>query len=414
MRFRRLLVGCIAVVPLLHADDAMLDRLGDALTFSSDDGRARARVSGTLELEGYRLESPPPGVIRATGERLFAPRLSVFLDAQLGARVYAFAQARADRGFDPAPGDGEARLDEYAMRFALRRDRRLNVQIGKFATVVGNWANRHGAWSNPFITAPVPYENLTGIWDTEAVRSSTVLLRWSHVVPGLPPDVAAEEKSLRIPIVWGPSYATGAAVSGEAGPLRYAAEVKLGSLSSRPEAWLHSREQREDPTVSARIGYRPNPNWDFGVSASRGAYLRESAAGSLAPGFGHGDYRQSVVAADVAFAHRHLQVWAEIYAARFEIPTIADAETLAYYVEAKLKLTPRFSGALRWNQQLFGKILDRGAPVAWGHEVWRIDLAPSYRFTPHTQLKLQYSLQRGDSLTRSHTRTLAAQFTLRF
>ena len=53
-------------------------------------------------------------------------------------------QARADRRFDPADRHVEARLDEYAVRFTPWRDSRLNLQVGKFATVVGSWALRHG------------------------------------------------------------------------------------------------------------------------------------------------------------------------------------------------------------------------------------------------------------------------------
>lgn len=414
MKPLRLGLGLLASVVALRGGDTFFDRLEETLTFSAADSRVRARVSGTMELEGYDTQLPAPGVIDARRERLFTPRLSVFVDAQFGPRLYAFVQVRADRGFDPRSADGEVRLDEYALRYTPWRSGRLNVQLGKFATVVGNWANRHGGWVNPFITAPLPYENLTGVWDTEAVRFSNVLLQWSHVRPGLSPAVTAEEKSLRVPIVWGPAYTTGAAVSGDIGRLRYAFEAKLGSLSSRPEAWQHAREQRHHPTVGARIGYRPNPMWDVGFSASAGSYLREFAAPSVAARHGRGDYRQAVLAHDVAFAWHHLQLWGEIYASRFEIPNVGDADTIAYYVETKYKFTPRFFAALRWNQQVFDRIPDRLGPTKWGHDVWRIDFAPGFRFTPHTQLKFQYSLQRGDSGSRDFTRLLAAQFTLRF
>jgi hypothetical protein len=397
-----------------HGGDELFDRVEQALTFSARDGQLRARLSGTLELEGYGYQLPAPGLIRSASDHLWVPRLSVFLDAQFGPRFYAFAQARADRGFDPADGPTKARLDEWAFRYTPRSPFGFNVQVGRFATVVGNWTARHGPWSNPFITAPLPYEHLTGIWDTEAVRSSSTLLQWSHVRPGLPPALAAVEKALRVPIVWGPAYATGVAASAEAGRFRLAAEAKLGSLSSRPVAWLHGREQRHHPTVSARAGYRPNQMWNVGISASRGPYLREFAQASLAPGTSRGDYRQLVLAHDVSFAWHHLQVWGEIYASRFEIPKVGDADTIAYYVEAKYKFTPRLFGALRWNQQLFDRIPDRGNETKWGNDVWRIDLAPGFRFTPHTQIKFQYSLQHGDSGTRDFTRMIATQFTLRF
>jgi hypothetical protein len=405
----------IASMPLTAGAAEFFDRVEDALTFSTADTRVRARLSGAIDLEGYSTQLPAPGVIYTDKSELFAPRLNMFLDAQLGSAVYMFVQARADRGFDPSyEGGTQVRLDEYALRFSPMRDGYLNVQLGKFATIVGNWAGRHASWANPFITAPLPYENLTGIWDVEAIRSSNVLLQWSHVRPGLPASITEIEKSLRVPIVWGPSYATGVAVSGDIGKFRYAAELKLGSLSSRPEAWQHAFEQRHHPSVSVRLGYRPSPMWNLGVSASRGNYLREMADRSLPTGRGRGGYEQLVVAHDVTFAWHHWQIWGEVYAARFEIPNVAHADTLAYYVEAKYKFTPQLFGAVRWNEQLYATIPDRGRFTRWGRNVSQIDVAPGYRFTPHTQLKIQYSLQQGDSETRDYTRTLAAQLTVRF
>lgn len=410
------LIACLLAVPAaLRAEDDFFDRLREVLTVSAAEGRVRARVSGLLDLEGYDLQQPAPGLIGSAARRLFVPRLSTFVDAQLGPRVYAFAQVRADRGFDAGDGPLAVRLDEYALRMRPFPGRHFNLQIGRFGTVVGNWVNRHGSWSDPFITAPLPYENLTGMWDSEAVSSTGQLLRWANLRGPLPtPAEAAAEKSLRLPIVWGPSYATGVAVSGDLGRFRYAAELKLGSLSSSPEAWLHAREQRHHPTVSARLAWRPSQTWEIGASASEGSYLREPAESTMARGFNRGDYRQRVVAQDIVFAWRHLQVWTEIYACRFEIPRVGDADTVAYYAEAKYKFTPQFAGALRWSQQIFGTLPERGVQQRWGRDVWRIDAAPSYRFTPNTQLKLQVGLQRGGDGAQTFTRTLGTQFTVRF
>jgi hypothetical protein len=361
------------------------------------------------------VQLPAPGLLYTDREEFLAPRLNLFLDAQLGAPLYFFAQMRADRGFDPSSEGGiQVRLDEYALRFSPAHNGYLNVQLGKFATIVGNWAGRHASWANPFITAPLPYEHLTGIWDSEAVRGSNTLLQWAHLRPGLPASVAAIEKSLRIPIIWGPSYATGVAVSGNIGTFRYAADVKAGALSSRPESWQHADEQFDHPTVSVRLGYRPSPTWNLGVSASEGVYLRELADRTVPASRSRGDYRQLVLAHDIAYARHHWQVWAEVYAARFEIPNVGNADTLAYYVEAKYKFTPQFFGAVRWNEQLFATIPDRGRFPRWGRNVARIDVAPGYRFTPHTQLKLQYSLQDSETGRRDYDRTLATQLTVRF
>lgn len=399
--------------PAGAATEELFDRLAEALSYNSPGGGLRFQLSGTLELEGYAFTRPAPGVIQTPGDSLFNPRLSVFVDGQWGPRWYAFAQARADRGFDPAAANPAARLDEYALRFTPWDDARFNVQVGKFATVVGNWAPRHLAWANPFITAPLPYESLTGMWDTESVRSAVVLLQWAHVRRGQADPITAIEKSLRLPIIWGPSYAIGAAISGTAGRFNYALETKQASLSSRPEAWSDGGPAWDHPTVSARVGVRPDPRWSHGISASVGPYLRAGAAEPPA-GRAFGRYRQILLGYDLGFAHRQVQLWAEVFATRFAIPAVGNADVLSYYVEAKSKLGPRLFVAGRWNQQFFGRIRDRGGRVPWGHEAWRLDVGPGFRFTPHLQLKFQYSLQRGDAPERDFSHLGAGQLVLRF
>ena len=86
---------------MARAAEGFLDRLEDTLTWSAFQDQFRARLSGALDVEGYDVQLPAPGLIHSTDRTLFNPRLSVFLDAQFGAHVYVFAQARADRGFDP-------------------------------------------------------------------------------------------------------------------------------------------------------------------------------------------------------------------------------------------------------------------------------------------------------------------------
>ena len=402
----------LAIAHVASADD-WLDRLDAALSVNAFDGNVRARFSGLADLEGYILPRPAPGLLFTEKRALFNPRLTLFLDAQLGGHLSVFAQARADRGFDPGYNDARVALDEYAVRVTPWKDGRFSLQVGKFATVVGNWAARHSSWDSAFLTAPLPYENLTGIWDGAAVDSIETLQYWSHVAPeyrsGIIPDDVSD-KHLRVPVLWGPSYTSGLSVAGQVGRFEYAAELKNASLSSRPEAWDGTVVQWQHPTVSGRLGFRPNAMWNLGFSASAGSYLLPEARPTLAPGSSFEDYREIVLGQDLSFAWHHWQVWAEIYEARFEIPGVGNADSLAYYIEAKYKFTPQLFGALRWNQQVFAKIDDERT----GRDICRIDAALGYRFTAHTQLKLQYSLQHEDAAPRAFGSTLAAQLTVKF
>ncbi len=398
-----------------QADDDLFDHIDDALTFGSAGEAVRARVSGTLDLEGIYMSQPEEGLVFSDGNAVLVPRLSLFVDAQVGPRLYAFVQARADNGFDPGEEGPHLRLDEYVLRLTPWDDGRLSVQVGKFATVVGNWTPRHGSWENPFITAPLPYENVTGIWDTNAVRSATELMVWAGVSPRPNRGGAFLVKYRNVPIIWGPSYASGASIFGAAGRLEYAFEVKNTSLSSRPETWSPTDTQWQNPTFSGRIAYVPNEMWTLGFSASTGAYLQGEAQPGLLSGVSLDRYTEVLVGQDLGFAWHHFQVWAEAFEARFEIPGVGSARTQACYVEAKYKFTPQFFGALRWNQQAFSALpIPGGGSAPWSRDTWRLDVGPGYRFTPHTQIKLQCSIEHQDADSNAWSSLVAVQFTARF
>ncbi|MEI7822613.1 MAG: hypothetical protein WCK55_16995 [Verrucomicrobiota bacterium] len=414
----RLATICIvAAAPMVVADD-FLDRVDELLTFSLAGGKVKARLSGALDLEAYSFSQPPPGLIFTDRYSYFNPRLSIFLDVQLGPHVYLFAQGRWDKGFDPGAAESRAALDEYAIRFTPWDDGRVSVQFGKFATVFGNWASHHDSWGSPFITAPLPYENLTGIWSNDVPEGLDELMFWGAVGGYEAGNSRADTlalRRLRLPVIWGPSYTTGAAIFAHAGKFDFAAELKNASLSSRPKDWDVGAEAWNRPTFSSRIGYRPNASWNFGVSGSVGCYLNNDAAGKTAPGHSLSDYRQIVLGQDISFAWHHWELGAEVFESRFEIPEIGNADSLAYYIEAKYKFTPQLFGAVRWNQHLFGTIAnEEGGFDKWGGDIWRTDVALGYRFTAHTQLKFQYSIERRQADISGFGHMFAGQFTIRF
>src|SRR5438046_1191057 len=385
--------------------DDFFDRLDTALTISAFQNNLRARLSGTLDLEIYNFEQPPPGLIISDSDNLFNPRLTLFLDTQIGSQIYFFAQSRLDRGFDPTDNGAHVRIDAFALLVTPWDDGRLTAQIGEFATVVGNWVPRHRSWENPFLNAPLVYENVTPVRDKSAPLSVFDFIYGPYYY----------EKYAFNPVIWGPSYASGISVSGRLDRFDYAVEMKNASLSSRPESWTVTESGFEPPTFSTRVGYRPNEAWNFGFSGSEGPYFRREAEPTLPPGRDIGDYREFVLGQDISFAWHHLQVWAEFYEARFEVPNVGDADTIAYYVEAKYKFTPQLFGAVRWNQQLFNKISNGiGGNERWSPDLERIDVAATYRFTPHAQLKLQYSFQHETTAPGQDNHLLTTQFTLRF
>src|SRR5206468_576498 len=127
LRILSFLVGLTAT--RLSADD-FLDQVDDALTLNAFHGDVRARLSGLIDLEFFRIDLPPPGLIDADSHFFVNPRLSLFLDAQLGTHVYLFVQSRTDRDFDPHDYGAQVRLDEYALRINPWEADRFALQVG--------------------------------------------------------------------------------------------------------------------------------------------------------------------------------------------------------------------------------------------------------------------------------------------
>jgi hypothetical protein len=404
MKLVRVAIFCFVSAATGFAQD-FLDQVDEALTISVFHDNVRARLSGLIDLEFFRLDQPPIGLINTDDHFLFNPRLTLFLDTQLGPHLYFFIQTRIDRGFDPGDAGVQVRLDEYALRFTPWDNGALNIQIGKFATVVGNWVERHHSWENPFITAPLPYENLTAVSDIVVPLSTYYFVN----------QPTPTERYEHNPLIWGPSYATGLSAAARLGRFDLAIEIKNSALASRPGVWTALDSGFSEPTISGRAGFRPNESWNFGFSASSGPYYRPEAGRLLPRGMDVEDFHELVLGQDISFAWRHWQFWAEFYEVRFEVPRVGDADTFAYYLEAKYKFTPQLFAALRWNQQLFGTVQDvTGQSMRWGKDVWEIDGAVAYRFTAHTQLKLQYTFQDERSASEKFNHTFAAQFTVRF
>ncbi len=392
-----------ACINSVRAED-MLDRVEEALAFSTAGGELHGKFSGLASYEAYRFSGTPLGSVFTSRRDFFNPRLILFADVQMGSHWYGFVQSRFDRGFNPRDHTTQLRMDEYALRLTPWNDGRFNFQIGKFATVVGNWVGRHQSWENPFVNAPMMYDNFTAIYDAEIPATAQKFL-----------SGATDDRYDYNPVIWGPSYATGASISGGLGKFDYAAEIKNSSLASRPESWELRSMNFAHPTISSRVGFRPDQAWNLGVSYSEGSYLLPRAFAGQPPGSGPGDYLQKVIAQDLSFAWHHLQLWAEVFASRFQVPNAGNADTLGYYLEAKYKFTPQMFGAVRWNQMHFSRMSDgTGGSAPWFPDMWRMDVASGYRPTAHTQIKLQYSLQHESVSFRPYSHMLALQLTIRF
>jgi hypothetical protein len=406
--------GCIrawvvtfgALCPLADVSaQEILDALEEKLVYTSAEGNVQADFSVVSDVTLFAAELPPQGLLLTNSELFLAPRLSVFLDVQFGERVILHGQMRADRGFDPGyESGGQVRLDEYFLQLRAAEAEKVNLRAGKYPTVFGSWAPRSLAWDSPLVTAPAPYEELLPITDSAAPATLASFAARR--------DMAAN-KTGWVPIIWGPSYATGAAVLGRIEAFDYALEVKNASLSSRPETWdAIDNGFQTQPTTSVRLGLQPSPEWTLGSSFSRGPYMQESAQASLPTGTSVDDFHQTTWGLDAGYAHRDWQVWSELIHATFDVPRVGEVDVLSGYIEAKYKITPQYWVVLRVNQSWFGDI--PGLTSSWDRNTSRLDLGLGYRYSTHIGAKFQYSYaqQQGPDTEGNHL--FAAQVIVRF
>ena len=62
-------------VPAFEVEE-FFDRLDSALTFSAFRDSARARLSGTIDLEGYHFQQPAPGLINSKIDKVLGGRFT--------------------------------------------------------------------------------------------------------------------------------------------------------------------------------------------------------------------------------------------------------------------------------------------------------------------------------------------------
>lgn len=403
LALRALMAAVVLFCALASHGQGALDRLGERLTFASADGGPWLRLSSMNELTLYGAEEPVSGLLFSDETPLVAPRVSVVVDGGLGPRVTAHARINADRGFDPASeSGGEIRADEYFLQLDFLDAARGRLRVGKFATAFGGWVSRHLAWDNPLITAPALYEDMVTITDAAAPADAGAFLGRR----GVP-----ENKAAWVPVVWGPSYATGASLSAGVGSVDLTVEVKNAALSARPAAW-DEWDPPTDPTVTGRLGWHPDPAWVVGLSFSEGPYLRGAASATLPADTRLDDFHQRTAGFDLTYEHRRLQLWAELVRGRFDVPRVGRVEMLGGFVEARYKTAPRYWLAARWNQSWFDDAPELATD--WDRDLQRLDLAIAYRHSAHVQGKLEYSLSdaAGGNVNGNHL--VAAQLVLWF
>jgi hypothetical protein len=361
----------------------------DGWVITPEDTPFRLDFRPSLETVVWASDRPAPAFFESDDSAFIAPRLLLDVDGSVGESWFGHMSVSVDRGFDPiGDEDGEIRLDEIFLRWQAFEDQRLNLQIGRFATVFGASQAGHDFFDNPFMLSPLPYSQIIGIntRNPAAVSAAAIAAR----AAGTAPPVASLEKGNWASAVWGPVYATGASVSGSTAHFDYAAEVKNSMLSSHPDSWRGNGFG--DPSWALRLGYRPDAAWAFGVSGSRGPWLEDSV-----PGIDRGDFQQTTLGLDGRWAHGRMLVTGEVILSEFETPDAGDLRTASWFVGGRYKVSPGVWLATRFGQTFANDAKSpAGADVPWQADVWRAEIAAGWQVTPSLLLKAGYAFTHTD------------------
>ncbi|MFO0893645.1 MAG: hypothetical protein U0574_01650 [Phycisphaerales bacterium] len=372
--------------PILSAFDDGVQELKDATSWATPDGDFRLSLDFWFTNDLYVMSLPPPGFIQSGSQVLDAPRLSGLFTASILDHFDVVFLGNVDRGFDPQDCSIQARADEYFGVYTPFDDPVLRLKGGTFATCFGQWVNRHFSFQNPLITAPLMYDWEGTVADGMGGVSATPPLPAFLNRKNLPTNVPAW-----LPIVWGPSYASGAGANGHLEWLDWAFEVKNASLSSRPSEWAFWERSLAYPTVTGRLGVRPSAEWTLGVSASSGSYLSQDAIDTLPSRFDASDATQRVLGADVSWAHGPFEVWSEMAFSTWTTPTQGALTSFSWFVEGRWKLTPELWLAGRFNQQVYDDIASPFGQTPWANDVWRAEAGIGMKLGRFILLKAQYS-----------------------
>jgi hypothetical protein len=385
--------------------ESFLERLRQFQSFGTEDGQISFNADVWLTLDYMVFSTPPPGFIQTSNGQIFAPTLSGLFTLDISKHLEFVFLGLVNRGFDPTETSVQSQPAEYYTQVTPFDTPVLNFKGGKFQTAFGQWTNRHFSTQNSLINAPMMYGQMTSVTDGNA--NAGIAPNTTAMVDRK--NSASPPVTKWIPIVWGPSYASGFQLNGTVGTLQqldWAFEMKNASLSSRPQEWDLWNRGFNYPTFTGRAGFRPDAAWNLGVSASTGSYISQAAydrfSNTSKAGSSIGESRQNVVGTDISYAHGPIELWSEFAWSQYEVPdakagkSVGNIGAYSYFIESKWKFMPQFWLSGRWNQQLYSNVTPATGPGAgsetpWYNNLWRADACLGFKINRYTQFKVQYS-----------------------
>lgn len=375
-----LLAGSLALAAPAAAQDGWPTLADAGLAYISESGAVQIDLSGRLDLEFFGMSGTDAGLAEGDGTWI-APRLRLFTDVFLGDHVYGLFELRGDRGSGPFEGEEEIRLDQAFLR-ASTVSGSFGLQVGRFASPFGSYAQRHLTDQDPFGRPPLPYDFRTS-------------LAYNDVPSGIPRfHEWRDDPKLRgmgAPPIWGVPYQWGTMASVLAGAVNVRVAVMNSAPSSEPAEWNWDRERAEHPSVVVGAGVTLSPSLSVGAGWSRGPYLQDTVEVKLANQMmgpmgedARFVYDQDILSADLTWARGSSVVRAEAFLDRWDVPNVDGRPTeVSYTVEAQTDLTAGLFAAVRFGRIDFLEHEESRAVMGrapeWDYDLSRYEASLGYR-----------------------------------
>jgi hypothetical protein len=271
----------------------------------------------------------------------------------------------------------------------------LAIQAGLLPLMIGTYGPRSYADKNPLIGTPLIYYYHLNLRYDALPRSAGDLFatRGSGQTGILYPSQPPGSRSWRgITFSYDSCWDFGAAAIGTEGRLEY----RLGLLNGTPGTPSSGTDYNPDKSWFARLGYVPVLGLRMGMTASRGAYLKQALESQLPAGKEISDYTQTLLGYDLEISKGHWVMISEGMLSKYTTPYIEeDLDSRGGYVELQRKLAPGAHATLRVETLETGKIRDAaGGERSWDLPVRRIELGGGLWL--HRDFLLKAALQLND------------------
>ncbi len=298
-------------------------------------------------------------------------RAGVTVEARATERIAFLAEIRAETGVGVTPYAWYVRVSPLDSGL-------LDIQAGRIPPVFGAFSRRSYPQDNPLIGSPQTYQYLTSVRADAipATADELLAIEGQRLARGL---LRRESRaSQRCPDRGGRAMGHRCAGSNRPAEFEAAVAYTVGSLSS-PKV----KDDNRGRQISGRLSWRPTPAFSVGASAASGTFLSDEVR-QARPDAPTGSDDQRAFGVDAEASWDRWLIRGEFVVNDWRVPPLDPPHIVdplrsrSGYVEARVRLLPRFYVAVRGDRVSFSSIQSGSGRDAWEADVSRVEYGAGF------------------------------------